>query len=78
MTDKPTKPRFPAGRVYRMLTGAFGLFLAGISIYALLFSGPSTMLQNVVAVVFVVLGGEMVFSACKGKESWLSGLGPLF
>jgi hypothetical protein len=63
--------------VYRLLSGLFGLCLAGIGIYGLFFAGPSSLLQNFGAGVLVMVGANMVLAAVRAKESWLSRIGPL-
>ncbi len=73
-----TLPQFYAGRSYRLLSGAFGAFLAGVGVYALFFAGePWDALRLAVSLGLMVLGANMVLSAYAAKESWLSRLGPL-
>lgn len=77
MTGRPSCPPFYARKRYRWLAGIFGLFLIGVGIYAVLLTGGSSMLRFVAGFALGVLGGNMVLSACLGRESWLSRLGPL-
>lgn len=68
---------FYAKRIYRLLAGAFGLCLAGLGVYAMLFAGPSTTLQLIGGAVLILVGANMTFSAFRARESWLSRIGPL-
>ena len=63
--------------MYRLLTAVFGLLLIGVGFYAFFFADTSTVVQLLGGSVLVLLGYNMVSSACKAKESWLSKLGPL-
>lgn len=73
---KDTKP-FHARRGYRLLSGAFGAFLAGVGVYVLVLAGPATALSLAAGFALLLIGGNMVASAYTGKESWLSRIGPL-
>jgi len=64
-------------KTYRMATVALGLFLVGVGVFVLLRSTTGTALRVTGGLVLVVLGGNMVLSSYRGKESWLSRLGPL-
>lgn len=77
MTGRPSRPPFYARKRYRWLAAIFGLFLVGVGIYALLITGGYGLLHFIAGSALVVLGGNMVFSAFTGRESWLSRLGPL-
>ena len=68
---------FHARRIYRLLSGGFGLFLASLGIYAMFFAGPSTVLQLMGGAVLLLLGVNLTLSAYQSKESWLSRIGPL-
>ncbi len=68
---------FHARKVYRLITAVFGLFLAGLGLYVLLFTGNTVVVRFVAGVVLGAFGINMVVSAIKAKESWLSRLGPL-
>ena len=75
--QRPRADTLFQGRTYRLLSGCFGLFLAGIGVYALVFAEPLTLLRLAAGAALVVLGGNMVAAAWKGRESWLSRIGPL-
>lgn len=77
MTHQEESQPFYARKLYRFLSSGFGLFLMGIGFYILLFADTSIILRFVVGSVIVLLGINMVVSAYKAKESWLSKLGPL-
>lgn len=77
MTDHPQSTPFYAKRIYRLLAGVFGLFLASLGIYAMLFAGPPATLQLVGGAVLVLVGANMTLSAYRAKESWLARIGPL-
>jgi uncharacterized membrane protein HdeD (DUF308 family) len=62
---------------YRWATGLFGLFLVGVGFFVLLRATTTAVIRVSSGLVLVVLGGNMVLSSCRGKESWLSRLGPL-
>ena len=66
-----------AGKVYRVLSFLFGLFLMAIGFYGIFLAETSEIWRIVGGVMFVVFGFNMVYSACKAKESWLSKIGPL-
>jgi small neutral amino acid transporter SnatA (MarC family) len=63
--------------IYRLATGLFGLFLVGVGFFVLLRATTPAVIRVTGGLVLVVLGGNMVLSSCRGKESWLSRLGPL-
>lgn len=77
MTDHRQSTPFYARRMYRLLTGIFGLCLASLGIYAMVFAGPSTTLQLVGGAVLVLAGANMTLSAYRARESWLAKIGPL-
>lgn len=62
---------------YRFATGLFGLFLVGVGIFVLLRATTTAIVRVSGGLVLVLLGGNMVLCAYRGKESWLSRLGPL-
>ncbi|MBB5273789.1 uncharacterized membrane protein HdeD (DUF308 family) [Quisquiliibacterium transsilvanicum] len=63
--------------LHRLFLGVFGVLLMGVGLYALFFAGPFTILQLAGGSALVLLGGNMVVSAWRARESWLSRLGPL-
>ena len=77
MTDHRPSTPFYARRMYRLLSGTFGLFLASVGIYVMLFAGPATTLQLIGGAALALLGANMALSAYRAKESWLSRIGPL-
>jgi uncharacterized membrane protein HdeD (DUF308 family) len=77
MTDQHADQPFYARKRYRLLTVAFGLLLIGVGVYALIFADTSIVVRLVGGSALVLAGYNMVSSACRAKESWLSKLGPL-
>lgn len=77
MSNRREDTAFHARPTYRIISGAFGLLLAGVGVYALFFVGPPDALRGLVGAAFVLLGGNMFLAACRAKESWLSRIGPL-
>jgi len=76
MSDRREAPVFHARPTYRVISGTFGLFLAGVGVYALFFVGPPELLQSLMSAALVLLGANMFLAACRAKESWLSRIGP--
>jgi hypothetical protein len=62
---------------YRLATGLLGLFLVGVGLFVLLRATTSAAIRVSGGLVFVLLGGNMALSSYRGRESWLSRLGPL-
>ena len=77
MTQQRANSPFYAKKLYRLLAGCSGLFLVGVGFYVLLFAGTSIVLRFVAGSALVLFGCNMVVSACKARESWLSKVGPL-
>ena len=77
MTDHRQSTPFYAKRGYRLLTGIVGLCLVGLGIYAMRFAGPSTLWQRLGGAALVLAGANMIVSAYRARESWLSRIGPL-
>ncbi len=77
MIDSRKNQPFYARKLYRIFSGSFGLILTCVGLYSLLFIGPSTIIHFFAGSAIIALGYNMVASACKAKESWLSKLGPL-
>ncbi len=65
------------GAVHRLFTGGLGVVILGSGVYAMRFVSSSGMFQFVGAAVLIVLGVNMVFSAFRARESWMSKIGPL-
>jgi uncharacterized membrane protein HdeD (DUF308 family) len=63
--------------VHRLFTGVLGVLIVGSGVYAMRFVSSSGMFQFVGAAVLIVLGVNMVFSALRARESWMSKIGPL-
>jgi small neutral amino acid transporter SnatA (MarC family) len=77
MTDhKNANPYYSRG-LYRVATGIFGLFLAGVGIYAAFFGVVDPVFRIGVGLLFALIGGNAVWSAIQSKESWLSKIGPI-
>jgi small neutral amino acid transporter SnatA (MarC family) len=66
-----------ARSIYRLASGLFGLFLVGVGVFVLMRATTTAAIRVSGGLVLVLLGGNMVLSSCRGKESWLSRLGPL-
>jgi len=77
MSDHRASQPFYARRMHRLLTAGFGLFLTGVGLYAIFFADTATAVRFAGGSVLVLAGGNMVYSACKAKQPWLSKLGPL-
>jgi len=79
MTDQRTSSRQPfhARKPYRLFAAAFGLLLVGVGCYALFFAETAMLVRIAGGAALVLVGGNMVWSACKARESWLSKVGPL-
>ena len=75
MTDQRSRPAFYTGPIYRVLMGAFGLFLIGIGLYAI-FADPSAM-RIAGGVAIAIVGCNSVYASYNSKESWISKIGPL-
>lgn len=77
MTDQHPSQAFYEGKMYRLLTAALGILLAGVGFYALFFAETSLPVRLLGGLACVLAGYNMLSSACKAKESWLAKLGPL-
>jgi len=65
------------GKGERYLAFAFGLFLVGVGVYALLFSEASDAWRFGGGATLILLGGNALQASWRGKPSWLSRIGPL-
>lgn len=74
--SKQDKP-FHSRTVYRLISAALGAVLVGIGLGSLLLGSGYTMFRIAAGLAFFALGIESIWSACKGRESWLSRIGPL-
>lgn len=61
----------------RMFACAFGLFLVGVGLYALLLGQANLAWRIVGGAALILLGGNMLQSSWRGRPSWLSRVGPL-
>jgi hypothetical protein len=77
MTDRENVNPYYGRGLYRVITGIFGLFLAGIGIYAAFFGVVNPVFRIGVGLLFALLGGNAVWSAIQSKESWLSKIGSM-
>lgn len=75
MNDPPRQPYYRRP-VYRLVTGALGLLLLSAPLYAA-FAQPSTAPHLLAALAIGVAGGNILWAACMGRESWLARIGPL-
>lgn len=71
------RPAFHGKRVYRWLSALFGSIVVATGIYSLCFVEGGDWAAWVVGVAFVAAGGNLVWSALRGTESWLSRIGSL-
>lgn len=76
MEEKPHTPYY-AKSVFRLLSGAFGLFLFLIGLYSLCHTSEWSITIVLPCLFMVFLGGDAVLSAIQAKEPWLSTIGPL-
>lgn len=77
LNDQRESSPFYAKPVYRLVSGAFGVLLIGVGLYALILAGPLTVLSAAGGLLLVAVGGNTLASAFANKESWLSKIGPL-
>lgn len=64
-------------KMERGVSTVFGAFLAGVGVYALLFSEAPLHWAVLAGLALVLLGGNLIYSAYRGESSWLSRIGPL-
>lgn len=62
---------------YRLLQAAVGLVFVGMGLYVVI-DGSTDALALVIAIVSVVLGGNALFAASRGRQSWLFAIGAIF
>ena len=74
-TGQPAAPCRSDG--YRLIFGALGLLLLGVGGYALAFADNRGLLGYLVSVSLVLVGGNALYAAWRGRRCWLSHLGPL-
>lgn len=60
-----------------MFSAVFGLFLLSIGLYVLVLGETSAAWRFIGGAVLAVLGVNMLYASCTGKQSWLSKVGPL-
>ena len=65
------------GKAIRIFEAVFGLLLLGIGMFVLGLDHLSRLWQLGGACLFMLLGGNLVWAACRGRKSWLSRVGPL-
>lgn len=65
------------GKGERLLALVLGLLLVGAGMYAWLFGQTDAVWRLGGGAVLVLLGGNLLQAAWRGKPSWLSHLGPL-
>lgn len=65
------------GNGERYFAIAFGLFLVGVGVYALLFSEASDVWRFGGGAALILLGGNALQASWRGRRSWLSRIGPL-
>lgn len=61
----------------RIFSAVFGALLLGVGIFALGQAHVSLAWRLGGGLLLVLLGGNSLFAAYRGKASWLSRLGPL-
>jgi small neutral amino acid transporter SnatA (MarC family) len=77
MTDRKNVNPYYSRGLYRVVTGIFGLFLAGVGIYVAFFGVVDPVFRFGGGLLFALIGGNAVWSAIQSKESWLSTIGPM-
>jgi hypothetical protein len=77
MKEATQVPPYYARSTYRLATGLFGLFLVGVGVSVLLRATMTGLIRISGGLVLILFGGNMMLSSFRGKESWLSRLGPL-
>ncbi|HCT39996.1 MAG TPA: hypothetical protein DF427_02200 [Moraxellaceae bacterium] len=77
MTDQRASQPFYTGRMYRLLTAAFGLLLTGVGLYPIFYADTSAVARIAGGSALFLAGYDLISAACKARESWLSRLGPL-
>lgn len=63
--------------LFRAVTGLLGAFLLGLGVYVLMWPAASGLLAMATGIVFVLLGGNAIVAAMRGKRAWLARIGPL-
>ncbi len=76
MTDPQNTPRYYDGRVYRVLSGAFGVFLVVVGIYVVFFGVVEPLICLVAGSLIALVGANTLWAAIQAKASWLFKLGP--
>ncbi len=77
MTDQRASQPFYAGKIYRLLTAAFGLLLSGVGLYAIFCADTPAAARIAGGSTLVLAGYNLISAAWKATESWLSRLGPM-
>lgn len=78
MADHKNSYSCYSGRVYRALSGLFGLFLTGIGIYVIFYGVVSPSVRISMGFLIALLGAETVYSVVKSRPSWLAKIGSFF
>lgn len=71
------KQPFYAKVYYRVLSSLFGLFLLTLAVLVLSAAEENKLWYMAGFLLLTTLGLNMLWSAIKGKESWVSKIGPL-
>lgn len=69
--------RYYRGRIYRVLSGLFGVFLVAVGIYVMFFGVVGVLMRISVGLLITLLGVDAVWSAMRSKQAWIIQLGPL-
>lgn len=78
MKDDQDINRYFSGSIYRILSGLFGIFLAGIGVYVVFFGVVDPLIRIGAGLLITLLGVDTVWSAIQSKQSWLAKLAPFF
>lgn len=78
MKDDQDINRYFRGRIYRVLSALFGLFLTCLGFYVVFFGVVDPLIRIGAGLIITLLGAETVWSAIQSKQSWLAKLGPIF
>ena len=74
VTDLQSTAPYYGGSVYRVVWGAFGVFLVGLGACVLLFGVVDLAIRIGAGLLITLLGGNAVWSSVQSKPSWVARL----
>ncbi|PWW48983.1 hypothetical protein [Melaminivora alkalimesophila] len=81
MTGKPPPPpradEAAASGLGRLLSALLGLVVVGTAAFALFFAETALYRRALLALVLLPFGANLLWSALRGRQSWLWRIGPL-